>query len=71
MNDENLTLSVEVRKNTKYFVAVSDALDLTGQGKTMGAAIKSLGDAVELFFDVADEDDMAKYLPRLKANPAQ
>ena len=70
MHNKAIVLEVKVRKNTKYYVAVSDDLDLAGQGETIEAAIAKLEDAIEFFFEVADKDDMAKHMPRLLAKAA-
>ena len=66
MHDKGFILEVEVRKSAKYFVAVAETLDLVGQGATIEDAVSSLEDAVELFFETIDEDDIEKYLARLE-----
>lgn len=65
----NYALEVTVEKDDEWYVAASDELDLTGRGKTPGDACEELKEVIALFFEMADNREVGKYLSRLKQIP--
>ncbi|HYW10690.1 MAG TPA: type II toxin-antitoxin system HicB family antitoxin [Longimicrobium sp.] len=60
----NLQLSAVIEREGDGFVSLCPELDLASQGDTIEEARANLVEALELFFEVADESEIARRLSR-------
>ena len=63
------TLEVKVVQDGEWYIAASEELELTGRGSTPHEACEELGEAITLFLDTAESEEVEQYLSRLKQVP--
>ena len=57
-------LTAVIEKEEAWYVATCPELGVASQGKTMGEAEANLREAVELFLECADDDEVRRRLDR-------
>lgn len=55
-----LRLTAVIRKQGRWFVALYPELDIASQGRSIAGARRNLAEAVELFFECADTDELRR-----------
>ena len=59
---QNLQLTAVIEREGDGFVSLCPALDIASQGDTIEEARHNLVEALELFFDAADESEISRRL---------
>lgn len=62
-------LSMEIVRKGGGFVSLCPGLDVASQGDTAEEARANLAEALELFFEVADESEIRRRMPEMTGTP--